>query len=171
MTDPVKVQGVAEWPEPNCKKDIQSFLGFCNFYQWFICDYGWIAKPLTSLTGKVDWTWENVQKTAFIDLKKAITSALVLILPDENSPFHVECDTSEYALGAVLSQECDGKWHPVAFLSKAMTDTERNYEIYNKELLAVMTSLSEWRHFLMGSKYTFEVWNDHKNLENFWKPH
>jgi hypothetical protein len=77
---------------------------------------------------------------------------------------------SDYTLGAVLSQECNGKWHPVAFLLKAMTNTERNYEIYNKELLAVMTSLSEWRHFLMGSKHTFEVWNDHKNLEYFRKP-
>ena len=168
--DPVKVQGVATWPEPECKKDVQSFLGFCNFYRRFIRDYGRIAKPLTSLTGKVDWTWEDVQKSAFLGLKNAITTAPVLILPDENSPFRVECDASDYALGAVLSQERDGKWHPVAFLSKAMTDTERNYEIYDKELLAVMTALAEWRHFLMGSKHTFEVWNDHKNLEYFRKP-
>ena len=136
--DPVQIQGVAEWPESERKKDVQSFLGFCNFYRQFIHDYGCIAKPLTSLTRKVDWTWENIQKAAFVDLKKAITTAPVLILPDENSLFRVECDALDYALGAVLSQERDGKWRPVAFLSKAMTDTEHNYEIYNKELLAVI---------------------------------
>ena len=168
--DPVKVQGVADWPEPDCKKDVQSFLGFTNFYRRFIRDYGRIAKPLTSLTGKVDWTWDIVQRTAFNGLKEAVTTAPVLILPDNENPFRVECDASDYALGAVLSQQRDGKWHPVAFLSKAMTETERNYEIYDKELLAVMTALSEWRHFLLGSKHEFEVWNDHKNLEYFRKP-
>ena len=168
--DPVKVQGVADWPEPDCKKDVQSFLGFTNFYQRFIQDYGRIAKPLTSLTGKVDWTWDTVQRAAFDGLKEAVTTAPVLILPDNKNPFRVECDASDYALGAVLSQQCNGKWHPVAFLSKAMTETERNYEIYDKELLAVMTALSEWRHFLLGSKHEFEVWNDHKNLEYFRKP-
>jgi hypothetical protein len=94
-------------------------------------------------------------------------TALVLILPDKNSPFCVECNALDYTLSAVLSQERNGKWHPVAFLSKAMTDTEHNYEIYNKELVAVMTSLGKWRHFLMGSKHTFEVWNDHKNLKYY----
>ena len=93
--------------------------------------------------------WENVQKAAFLDLKKAITTAPVLILLDKNSPFCVECDTSDYTLGAVLSQEREGKWHPVAFLSKAMTNTKHNYEIYDKELLAVMTSLGEWRHLVI----------------------
>lgn len=94
----------------------------------------------------------------------------MLILPDGETPFCVECDALDYALGAVLSQERDSKWHPVAFLSKAMTETERNYEIYDKELLAVMTVLSKWRHFLLGSKHDFEVWNNHKNLEYFRKP-
>lgn len=122
--DPVKVQGVANWPQPKCKKDVQSFLGFTNFYQHFIRDYGRIAKPLTSLTGKVEWTWEDAQIQAFDGLKEGVTTAPVLILPDNDNPFRVECDASDYALGAVLSQQCEGKWHPVAFLSKAMT--ERN---------------------------------------------
>lgn len=117
-----------------------------------------------------DWIWEGAQNDAFLALKEAIVTAPVLILPDENSPYRVKCNALDYALGAVLSQERDGKWHPVAFLSKAMTDTEQNYEIYDKELLTVMTALSEWRHFLMGSKYTFKVWNDHKNLEYLRKP-
>lgn len=122
--DPVKVQGVTEWPQPECKKDIQSFLRFCNFYRRFIRDYGCIAKPLMSLTGKTDWIWEDAQNDAFLAVKEAIVTAPVLILPDENSLYRVECDASDYALGAVLSQERDGKWHPVAFLSKAMTDVK-----------------------------------------------
>ena len=77
---------------------------------------------------------------------------------------------SDGAIGTVLSQECDGKWRPVAFMSKSLTVTERNYEIYDKELLAIMLALSEWRHYLMGTTEEVEIWTDHQNLQYFRKP-
>jgi hypothetical protein len=72
--------------------------------------------------------------------------------------------------GAVLSQKLDGKWHPIAYMSKAFSDVERNYEIYDKEMLAIMLALGEWRQYLMGTSEDFEIWTDHQNLQYFQKP-
>lgn len=94
--------------------------------------------------------------------------ALVLMMPKDDAPFRVEADSSDYATGAVLSQlQDDGKWHPIAFSSCALSDVKRNYDIHDKELLAVMRSLDEWRHYLMGVQHTFKILTDHKNLEYF----
>ena len=81
----------------------------------------------------------------------------------------IEADSLDFATGAVLSQENpdDGKWHPVAFLSKSLSLVERNYEIHNKEMLAIVWALEEWRHFLEGTEHQFKIWTDHKNLEYF----
>lgn len=99
-----------------------------------------------------------------------ITSAPVLVIPNNKDLFRVECDASDFAIGGVLSQKQGDQWHPVAYLSHAMNTTERNYEIYDKELLAIMTALDEWRHYLMGATQEFEIFTDHKNLEYFRKP-
>ena len=79
-------------------------------------------------------------------------------------------DSSDFATGAVLFQlsKEDGKWHPVAFYSKFLSAVEQNYDIYNKEMLAVIQAMEEWRHFLEGAKHPSEIWTDHKNLEYFW---
>jgi hypothetical protein len=92
-----------------------------------------------------------------------------LITPADDQPFRIEADSSDFATGAVLSQLCveDGKWHPVAFLSKSLSETEQNYEIHDKEMLAIMRALDEWRHFLEGLPHKVEIWTDHKNLEYF----
>ena len=92
----------------------------------------------------------------------------MLVIPVDNGPYQVEADSSDFALGAVLSQRQDDKWHPIAYLSKSLTEAERNYEIYDKELLAIMTALSEWRHYLLTGK-EFEIWTDHQNLCYFRK--
>ena len=82
----------------------------------------------------------------------------------------MEVNTSDYAMGEVLSMKCeDGKWQPVAFLSKSLNETERNYKIHDKEMLVVIRELDNWRHLLEGTKYKFEVWTDHKNLKYFMK--
>jgi len=82
----------------------------------------------------------------------------------------MEVDTSDYAPEEVLSMECkDGKWRPVAFLSKSLNKTERNYEIHDKEMLAIIRGLENWRHLLEGVCFKFEIWMDHKNLEYFMK--
>ena len=86
--------------------------------------------------------------------------------PDLDKEFKVEADASNYTTGGVLSMKCsDELWRPVAFISKSLSDTERNYKIHNKEILAVVRCLEVWRHFLEGTTIKFEIWIDHKNLE------
>src|SRR5271156_2641177 len=102
-------------------------------------------------------------------LKAKVTSSPILVLPDDSKPFRIEADSSDFATGAVLSQESskDGKWHPVTFLSKSLSLVEHNYKIHDKEMLAIVHALEEWRHFLEGAEHPFKVWTDHKNLEYF----
>ncbi|SJL11766.1 uncharacterized protein ARMOST_15175 [Armillaria ostoyae] len=168
--DPIKLAGIAEWPTPTKKKELQSFLGFTNFYRKFIKNYSKVVRTLTQLTGNAEWTWGAAQNQAFQQLKKQMAEDVILAIPNGTGRFRVEADASNGAIGAVLSQEQEGKWRPVAFMSKALTATERNYEIYDKELLAIMLALSEWRHYLMGALEDVEIWTDHQNLQYFRKP-
>ena len=154
--DPVKIAGVAEWPEPTNKKEVQSFLGFTNFYRRFIRNFSDHAWPLFDLTrNDAKWTWTPKEQSAFDDLKRSVTSAPVLISPDPMKPFRIEADSSDFTTGAVLSQvsPSDEKWHPVAFFSKLLSPVERNYEIHDKEMLAIIQSLQEWRHFVEGAEH------------------
>jgi len=163
--DLVKVAGVREWPTLENKMDIQAFLGFVNFYRRFIQDFSAKAQPLFDLTRSEQvWTWSGKEQAAFEDLKTAVTTALVLVSLQES-----EADSSNFTTGAVLSQQSttDGKWHPVAFYSKSLSSMEQNYEIHDKEILAIIRVLEEWRHFLKGATYLVEIWTDHKNLEYF----
>ena len=95
---------------------------------------------------------------------------IILAIPTGEGRFKVEADSSDSAIGTVLSQQQNGKWRPVAFMSKALRVTECNYKIYDKELLAIMLALSEWRHYLMGTAEDVEIWMDHQNLQYFQKP-
>ncbi len=122
---------------------------------------------MTQLTGNDPWKWGTAQQAAFEELKRLLAEEVVLAIPTEGGKFCVEADASKGAIGVVLSQEQDGIWHPVAFLSKSLTVTERNYEIYDKELLAIMLALDEWRHYLMGAAQDFKIWTDHQNLQYF----
>lgn len=168
--DPAKVAIVCKWQTPHSKKGVQTFLGFCNFYRHFIKGFSGVAKPLTSLMGNVPWVWTNTQQRAFDELKHRISEEPVLLLPDDHSKFRVEADSSDYANGAVLSQKVDSKWRPIAFRSQSLSAVERNYEIYDKEMMAIMDSLDDWRQYLLGAELPFEVWSDHKNLTYFRKP-
>jgi len=139
--DPVKITGVTEWPAPTNKKEVQSFLGFTNFYQWFIQDFSEHACPLFDLTrNDSGWCWGEPERTTFTRLKGSVTSAPVLISPDPTKPFRIKSDSSDFATGAVLSQVSseDEKWHPVTFLSKSLSPVERNYKIQDKEMLAII---------------------------------
>jgi len=158
--DPVKVTEVREWPTLENKMDVQAFLGFVNFYQRFIWDFSAKAQPLFNLTrSKQVWTWNGREQTAFEDLKMAVTTAPVLMSPQDSESFQVEADSSDFATGAVLSQQSmmDGKWHPVAFYSKSLSSVEWNYEIHDKEMLAIIHMLEEWRHFLEGVTHPVEI--------------
>jgi hypothetical protein len=165
--DPVKVAGVAEWPEPSNKWELQSFLGFANFYHQFIKDFSHHTCPLFNLTkNEQKWQWTPSEASAFKKLKELVTSAPVLTTPADDQPFRIEADSSNYTTGAVLSQLSteDGKWHLVAYYSKSLSETEWNYEIHNKEMLAIIRALDKWRHFLEGAPHKVEIWTDHKNL-------
>ena len=168
--DPAKVQGVTDWPVPMRVKHVQAFLGLANFYRRFIKDFAKHAKPLTILTRKDQkWFWGDDQQKAFDGLKQAFVEAPILKIPDDINPFRLETDASDFATGAVLSQfnpETE-LWHPVSFYSKSLNSCERNYDIYDKELLAIIRALDEYRHHLEGHPETVEIWSDHKNLTYF----
>jgi hypothetical protein len=167
--DPIKLKGIADWPAPKNLRDVRAFLGFAGFYRRFIRNFSRLARPLNDLTQKNQkWVWGEEQNHAFETLRQRFMEAPVLIQPDVMAPFRLECDASKRACGAVLSQQGDdGHWHPVAFMSKSFIEAERNYDIYDRELLAIIRALEEWRHYLEGSPHKIEILSDHKNLEVF----
>jgi len=163
--DEEKVKAVLDWPEPRNVKEVQSFIGLCNYYRLFIKNFAKIANPLHKLTRKnVKYIWGEKEQKAFDKLKKLFTSAPILKYPDSTKQFIVETDASNYAVGAVLSQKFDDRLHPIAFLSKSLNKSQRNYPIYDKELLAIKVALEEWRHYLEGARHQFIIYTDHKNL-------
>ena len=116
------------------------------------------------------WEWMNKQERAFEELKKRFTEEPVLAVSDIDKKMRMKVDASDYATGGVLSMEYnDGLWRPVAFLSKSLNETERNYEIHDKEMLAIIRRLENSRHSLEEAHFKFEVWTGHKNLEYFLK--
>ena len=146
-------------------------MGLANYYRWFVKDFAKIARPLHEMTRKENkWSWGERQQKAFEELKEKFTTEPVLITPDLDKEMRVEADASDFATGGVLSIKCeDEKWRPVVYISKSLNEAERNYEIHNKEMLAIIRCLEAWRHFLEGAKDWFEIWTDHKNLEYFIK--
>jgi len=140
-----------------------------NYYRRFVKDFAEIARPMHRLVRKQErWNWGSEQEEVFGKLKEIFTSEPVLAAPDLDKEMRVEVDTLDYATGGVLSMKCeDERWRLVAYISKLLSDTEKNYKIHDKEMLAVIRCLEAWRHFLEGAWIKFEVWMDHKNLEYF----
>lgn len=165
--DPSKTDAIMNWPHPQNRRQLQRFLGFANFYRRFIRNFSSVASPLHALTSsKSKFIWSKSAALSFDRLKAAFTSAPVLRSPDPSRQFIVEVDASDSGVGAVLSQRCtDGKTHPCAFFSRKLTSSETNYDVGDRELLAVKLALEEWRHWLEGAKEPFVVWTDHKNLQ------
>ncbi|EGO04961.1 hypothetical protein SERLA73DRAFT_24707, partial [Serpula lacrymans var. lacrymans S7.3] len=167
--NPEKVQAILEWPEPTRVKGVRAFLGLGNFYRRFIENFAKITRPLNDLTKKdLVWQWGAKEQEAFDKLKQAFTTAPILAFPELDKEFRLETDSSDFATGAVLSIKCpDDLWRPCAYLSHSLSPTERNYQIYDKEMLAIIRALEHWRHYLEGARHQFEIWTDHKNLEYF----
>ena len=124
-------------------KDVRKFLGLANYYKRFIKDFAQVTRPMNMLMRKdVKWQWGVEQQKAFNELKRVFITKLVLVAPDLDKEFRVEADVSNYATGGVLSMKCaDEMWKPVAFISKSLSNTERNYKIHNKEMLVVIRCL------------------------------
>ena len=145
---------------------MQKFLGLANYYRRIIKNFARIAALLHVLVRKEQkWKWEKEQEEVFEELKTVFTTEPILAIPDIDREMRVEADTSDYVTGGVLSMKCkDGKWRPVAFISKLLNTTEQNYKIHNKEMLAVIRCLEAWRHYLEEAKLEFKIWTDHTNL-------
>lgn len=159
--DPEKVRCILEWPEPKNVKGVRGFLGLTGYYRKFIKDYGKVAKPLTELTKKDNFSWNQDAVKAFNEMKKIMTSPPVLVLPNFSLPFEVECDAAGRGIGAVLMQQRQ----PVAFFSKALSDGNLAKSVYEKELMALVLCIQHWRHYLLGRE--FIVYTDHKSLKHF----
>ena len=167
--DPVKIAGVHDWPTPTSVRDIRSFLGFCNFYRSFIKGFLAVARPLNDLTRKDEmWHWGNTQQDTFDMLKERIGSEPILAQPDCNKQFELEVDASGFTLGAVLLQQGDdGKRHPISYYSRTLTPAERNYDIYKRELLAVMEGLWADHPLLAHTVKPVKIITDHSNLTHW----
>ena len=169
MMDPAEVDAITSWPMPCKVKDLQSFLGFANFYCCFIGNYSNICIPLTHLTHKTAiWNWSATCDEAFKLLKKAFTTVPILTSWLPNTLLLIETDMSDYALVVILLMHLlSGKIHPIAFHSCTFSGTDINYDVHDKELLTIFEAFKTWHHYLEGLGDPIDVVTDHKNLEYF----
>jgi RNase H-like domain found in reverse transcriptase len=142
-----KVTAIQEWPTPSCKVELQAILGLANYYRRFISNFSAVVAPLIDATRgeKKDFDWGSRQDVALATIKEAFAAAPVLRLPDPSKPFLVITDASDYVIGGVLEQEWPDGAHPVAYVSRKLSDPERNYSIHDRELLAMIHMIKELR--------------------------
>ena len=148
------------------------FIGFVNFYRRWIPNFADIARPLHDLFQKNQpWQWTENEHGAFKLLKWRVSQAPVLMHADLDRQFRMETNASNYAYGAILSQKQVDNWHhPISFMLKLMNPAKCNYGIPDKEALAIVKGLQNWRHWLERMKLPVQILTDHKNLEYFVKP-
>lgn len=158
-TDPKKIAAVLQWPSSTSVKELCSFLRLAGYYRRFFRHFRVIWKPLTELLRKgAIFVWTDVQEQAFQTLKQALASAPVLVLPDFSKPFQVETDASGHGIGAVLMQG----GHPLAFLSKALGPRSMGLSTYEKEYMAILMALEQWRSYFQHAE--FHIITDHRSL-------
>jgi hypothetical protein len=167
-----KIEAVRDWPVPTNLRELRAFLGLAGYYRRFVRGFSALALPLTELTRnatrqKLDQLWGTKQQLAFVELKRALQSTPVLVLPDLSKEFVVHCDASGYAVGAVLQQDHGNGLQPVAFMSKKMVGAETRYPVHEQELLAILSALTTWQHYLEGATHPIRVRTDHKSLTHF----
>lgn len=172
-TDLAKIEAVKQWPVPSRVTDVRSFLGLASYYRRFIQDFAEIAAPLHRLTAKTTekFKWTPECDRAFRVLKEKLVSAPVLAFPCFGEEFVVDCDASDYGLGAVISQRQDGDERVIAYASRVLEDRERRYSTTKKEMLAMVYAIKHFRHYLYGRPFT--VRTDHnalKWLQSFKEP-
>lgn len=158
-TDPGKVKTIQQWPVPTDVKQLRSFLGLAGYYRKFVKHFAIIARPLTDLLKKGSlFIWTPAHDTAFRTLQQSLMSAPVLALPNFSKPFQIQSDASEQGVGGVLLQ--DG--HPLAFVSKALGPRTRGLSTYEKEYLAVLVAIEQWRAYLQHAEFT--IFTDQRSL-------
>ncbi|KAJ3703272.1 hypothetical protein LUZ61_006977 [Rhynchospora tenuis] len=152
-TDPQKVQSMLNWPVPQNVKELRGFLGLTGYYRKFVKNYGLISKPLTDLTKKNAFGWNPQAQLAFEKLKSAMFTAPVLTLPDFSQQFTIETDASALGMGAVLMQN----QKPIAYFSKSLGVRNQGLSTYEKELLALLSAVKKWRHYLVGAPFVIKT--------------
>jgi hypothetical protein len=160
--DLAKIQVILDWPSPTTLTELQSFLGFANFYCRFVLGFSHIAWALSQITrggGKAKFVWGWSQQQVFDDLKQHLCSAPVLSLPDLQQPFEIETDASDYAVGVVLTQHN----HPMAYHSETLSDAVCKYPTYNKEMYSIVKAYRQWRHYILLKETVIHT--DHKPLQ------
>src|SRR6266566_7183529 len=169
--DPIKVQGIMDWPTPTNLRELRSFLEFGNYYKDFIQGYSQITRPLHDFTKKnVQWQWNYPQNNAFQLLKELFTSYPVLHNPDPVKRYVLDTNASQYAVGATISQNYPDGNHPIAFFSQSLSNAKCNYDTYDQELLAIIYALKAFRYLLIGAQQKFLIRTDHQNLKYFKSP-
>ena len=164
-----KVKSILEWPTPKNVKEVQQFLGLANYYRKIIDGYAGIATGLYRFTKKGQaFQWDEAAEKSFNELKELFKQRTIVANFNYDLPIVLETDVSDYALGARLTQKKeDGTFRPVAFWSRKMIPAELNYDVHDKELLAIVSAFQVWRAYLEGAKHTVTVRTDHKNLTFF----
>jgi len=170
-TDTVKTPAIWDWATPKIIKEIQCFLGFRKFYREFIEGFSRTANPLYAKIQKEcigNWEWGDKEEQVFDELRTKLTTAPVLVYFNPVAPTKIETDTSKYVCSSIRSQQCqEGKWRPVAYWSKTMSDAQWNHAIHDKELLAIVHTFHEWKRDTRGNPKPIRFLTDHKNLVTF----
>lgn len=167
-TDPGKVDVILNYPTPTTAKEVKRFLGMAGWYRRFINNFSKISKPLCKLTRKnVEFNWNPEAEESFSQLKSALVSAPILKMPDYNLPFRILSDASAFSVAAVLTQTHDGVEHPLAYCSRTLNKNEVNYSTTERELLAVIFALEQFRQYIEGQECT--IVTDHASLLWFYK--
>ena len=162
--DESKIKDIKEWKTPTSALEVQNFLGFASYYRRFVAGFSQIASPLYRLTQKnLAFVWDEKCHEAFLELKRRLTAAPILSFPRSDCPFIIDTDASDYGIGAVLSQIQDGRETVIAYASRTLSKSERNYCTTRKELLALVYFIKQFRHYLYGVKFIART--DHKALK------
>jgi hypothetical protein len=154
-----KITTIMEWPTPNTLTELRGFLGICTYYRKFVKGFSQLCEPLTDLTKKGAFKWSEEAQATMDKMKKVMSTCPVLALPDFSLPFTLECDASGEGIGVVLIQNR----HPLAFESQKLRGHELLYNIYDKEMLAIMHALAKFRQYLVGSRFVVKL--DHNSLK------
>ena len=164
QTDPEKVKCVLDWPVPSTQKELRQFLGLASYYRRFVHNFAQLSAPLNRLLDKSrPWLWTEQCGRAFEALKTKLTSAPLLVYPNFEEEFIVDCDASDDGLGAVLSQNFQGTEHVVCYASRTLTKAERKYCATRKEMLALVWGMGQFRPYLYGRHFTART--DHGALQ------
>lgn len=159
--DPKKIAAIIDWPTPTNLTQLKGLFGLCGFYKRFVKGFSQAIAPLTDLTKKGAFEWSDAAQKCFDHFKQVMSSYPVLALLDFTKPFELQCDASREGIGAVLMQEK----HPIAFESTTLREVEKSYSIYDKEMLAIMHVLAEFRSYLVGGRFLIKT--DHNNIKYF----